>query len=101
LKKNKIASNIPKENFNIYAQADDITSEVKEISGVKTANQNVYESATSKTAITKKEELNLNEMLGIKKETKKNDFDDLLGDIGVGNAKTKKKNNDFFSDMQF
>ncbi len=49
----------------------------------------------------KKEELNLNEMLGIKKEVKKNDFDDLLGDVGVGNAKSKKKNNDFFSDMQF
>lgn len=49
----------------------------------------------------KKEELNLNEMLGIKKETKKNDFDDLLGDVGGVNPKNKKKNNDFFSDLQF
>lgn len=40
-------------------------------------------------------------MLGIKKDVKKNDFDDLLGDIGVVNAKNKKKNNDFFSDLQF
>lgn len=40
-------------------------------------------------------------MLGIKKEAKKNDFDDLLGDIGGINAKNKKKNNDFFSDLQF
>lgn len=40
-------------------------------------------------------------MLGIKKETKKNDFDDLLGDIGGINTKNKKKNNDFFSDLQF
>jgi hypothetical protein len=40
-------------------------------------------------------------MLGIKKEAKKNDFDDLLGDIGGVNTKNKKKNNDFFSDLQF
>ncbi len=100
MKKNKPV-NIPKENFNIYAQADDLTSEVKEIGGVKTANQAVYEGVNSKPTGGKKEELNLNEMLGIKKEVKKNDFDDLLGDVGVGNAKSKKKNNDFFSDMQF
>ena len=40
-------------------------------------------------------------MLGIKKEAKKNDFYDLLGDIGEVNTKNKKKNNDFFSDLQF
>ena len=40
-------------------------------------------------------------MLGIKKEAKKNDFDDLLGDIGGVNTKNKNKNNDFFSDLQF
>lgn len=38
-------------------------------------------------------------MLGIKKEVKKNDFSDLLGDIGVANTKNKKKNNDFFNDL--
>ena len=40
-------------------------------------------------------------MLGIKKDVKRNEFDDLLGDIGVVNTKNKKKNNDFFSDLQF
>ena len=40
-------------------------------------------------------------MLGIKKEAKKNDFDDLLGDMGGVGTKNKKKNNDFFSDLQF
>lgn len=50
----------------------------------------------------KNEELNINEMLGIKKkEVKKNDFDDLLGDVGGVNVKSKKKNNDFFNDLQF
>jgi hypothetical protein len=40
-------------------------------------------------------------MLGIKKEVKKNDFSDLLGDVGVANTKNKKKNNDFFNDLDF
>ena len=40
-------------------------------------------------------------MLGIKKDVKKNDFDDLLGDIGAVNGKNKKKNNDFFNDLEF
>ena len=40
-------------------------------------------------------------MLGIQKEKKKNDFDDLLMDVGGMNSKNKKKNNDFFSDLQF
>lgn len=47
------------------------------------------------------EKLNINDMLGIKKEVKKNDFSDLLGDVGVANTKNKKKNNDFFNDLDF
>ncbi len=49
----------------------------------------------------KSQELDLNAMLGIKKEAKKNDFDQLLGDVGVGKvSKNKKKQNDFFGDME-
>jgi hypothetical protein len=40
-------------------------------------------------------------MLGIKKGKQNNDFDDLLGDIQGVNAKSKKKNNDFFDDLNF
>jgi hypothetical protein len=38
-------------------------------------------------------------MLGIKKLNKKNDFDDLLGDVGAIGKKNKNKNNDFFGDL--
>jgi hypothetical protein len=38
-------------------------------------------------------------MLGIKKLNKKNDFDDLLGDVGAISKKNNKKNNDFFGDL--
>lgn len=49
----------------------------------------------------KSQELDLNTMLGIKKENKKNDFDQLLGDVGVAKInKNKKKQNDFFADME-
>lgn len=37
-------------------------------------------------------------MLGIKKEAKKNDFDDLLGNVAVG-KKQKNKKDDFFGDL--
>lgn len=91
---------MPKQSFNIYAQAEDITSEVKNIPGDKTAqNQNVYQDAIAKNNRNNNQELNLNELLGIKKQKKNNDFDDLLGDVGVGNTKKKKKQNDFFGDM--
>jgi hypothetical protein len=38
-------------------------------------------------------------MLGIKKPEKKNDLDDLLGDIKIDKKKERKKNNDFFNDL--
>lgn len=40
-------------------------------------------------------------MLGIQKPKNKNDFDDLLGDVSLKAGNNKKKNNDFFSDLQF
>lgn len=39
-------------------------------------------------------------MLGIKKQSKPNDLDDLLGDIQVNKKKEKKRNNDFFNDLE-
>jgi len=38
-------------------------------------------------------------MLGIKKKEKANDFDDLLGDVKI-KKDNKKKNNDFFNDLE-
>lgn len=39
-------------------------------------------------------------MLGIKKKEKVNDLDDLLGEVSVGKKKERKKNNDFFNDLE-
>lgn len=59
---------MPKQSFNIYAQAEDITHEVKNIAGDKTVqNQNVYQDAITKNNKNNNQEPNLNELLGIKK----------------------------------
>ncbi len=39
-------------------------------------------------------------MLGIKKKEKSNDLDDLLGEIKIEKKKDRKKNNDFFNDLE-
>lgn len=39
-------------------------------------------------------------MLGIKKKEKASDLDDLLGEVSVGKKKEKKKNTDFFNDLE-
>jgi len=49
--------------------------------------------------LAKTNDLDLNAMLGIKKKEKANDLDDLLGDVKV-NKNAKKKNNDFFNDLE-
>lgn len=38
-------------------------------------------------------------MLGIKKKEKASDLDDLLGEVKI-NKNNKKKNNDFFNDLE-
>jgi len=48
----------------------------------------------------KTNELDLNAMLGINKKDKSNDLEDLLGEIKIDKKKEKKKNNDFFNDLE-
>lgn len=48
----------------------------------------------------KTDELDLNAMLGIKKKDKPNDLDDLLGEVKVDKKKERKKNTDFFNDLE-
>lgn len=50
--------------------------------------------------LAKTDELDLNAMLGIKKKEKPNDFDELLGEIKADKKKDRKKNNDFFNDLE-
>jgi hypothetical protein len=52
------------------------------------------------TNLAKTNELDLNAMLGIKKKEKSNDLDDLLGEIKIEKKKDRKKNNDFFNDLE-
>ena len=96
VKKIKIQNKVPKQNFNIYEQADDITEPLSQPANIPepVSQKPVYNPTLAKT-----DELDLNAMLGIKKTEKKNDLDDLLGDVKTDKKKDRKRNNDFFNDL--
>lgn len=101
MKKIKIQkSAAPKEKFSIFEQAEDITEPAAK-------NLSINEPPPSppkpvQPALMKTDELDLNAMLGIKKKDKGNDLDDLLGDVGgpKKRERNKKKNDDFFNDLE-
>lgn len=100
VKKEKIKNKGPKEKINIYEQADDITQPLSQPNSVA-VNEPLAEPLPT-VNLAKTDELDLNEMLGINKKKQKNDdLDDLLGDIKVDKKKeNKKKNTDFFNDLE-
>ena len=96
MRKIKVQNKAPKQNFNIYEQADDITEPLAQPVNIpELVNQKpIYNPNLAKT-----DELDLNAMLGIKKQEKANDLDDLLGEVKVDKKKDRKRNNDFFNDL--
>jgi len=97
---------MPKETINIYEQADDATKDLLGVAGKLDANglmgeEKLGERNYKKEDVgnSKKEDISLNEMLGIKKHSRNSDFDDLLGNVGTVGLKVKNKNKDFFADL--
>lgn len=89
LKKPKAAP-VPKQKFNIYEQAEDLT--------------NIKESSMSPPKVETKvqEEPNLNQLLGINKGKSKVDEDLLIGEPTKpsGRGPKAKKDTNFFGDLQ-
>lgn len=90
IKKPKIQPVGQKQKINIYQQAEEAEGLNQFVNEPKKQPETKFNPVATK-------DLNLNDLLGVKKNKNSDDLADLIG--GGDNNKKAKKNNDFFGDM--